>query len=612
MNYRIKSDIFLLLLILLTGFVTGNEVPEHDLFRAQQLLKQGRADKALQIYKNILTENPNHTPTLEAYAGISLGYGYVEQARKAYEHLFSLLPDSIEVNVGLIEALRESGENEKAFNLGQKLVQIHPDELKPHLCIAMLYEKNGDNKNALLHYQKATKISPLSTEATLGNGRILFRMGLYNEAITVFQGFLKRFPGYVPAMEELAKCLWLNGKPETAAALFEQILSLPTPNKKAIHRFLFLIYSEQQKETDAKKHLLLSQQNAEKMLPDSKLFLFSVTFFLLLLLFIFFGKKSWRFPLINSAALFLALGLAEIYFHQRSQNIITTKDDEINIPHFYRPDPHLGFRAIANQRSLSYIVHNGMINSAKVYTTDSNGWRHTPSSTDNADSCLLFFGDSFTFGWGVADHETLPHFVGKISEKPQKIFNIALPAYGPHQMLAFLEKPELFPHSCATVFTFFSTISDHVIRAAGIGDNQKGPRYLLKENNELIRNGNYGEEPQKDSSNIEEAYGQKKAGENELKLYLQIIKKSAGIIKKRFGQELIVIFWDNWYPSDLDEKIIAGFKAENIRFYKISDILPDYDTEKSKYIIPVDLHPNPLAYRKTAGYLCRQIPNMCH
>lgn len=42
-----------------------------------------------------------------------------------------------------------------------------------------------------------------------------------------------------------------------------------------------------------------------------------------------------------------------------------------------------------------------------------NGYRVTPDSNPDADCTIAFIGDSFTFGWGVDDHETYPNVLAQ-------------------------------------------------------------------------------------------------------------------------------------------------------------------------------------------------------
>ena len=65
--------------------------------------------------------------------------------------------------------------------------------------------------------------------------------------------------------------------------------------------------------------------------------------------------------------------------------------------------------------------------------TNSLGMR-CPEPNSNPDLCLLFLGDSSTFGWGVEQNKTYPYLVLDIIKKkyPQKsinIINTAVPGY---------------------------------------------------------------------------------------------------------------------------------------------------------------------------------------
>ena len=47
----------------------------------------------------------------------------------------------------------------------------------------------------------------------------------------------------------------------------------------------------------------------------------------------------------------------------------------------------------------------------------------------------IFLGDSFTFGWGLPDHATLPHYFQTLSPKDKVVLNYGNNAFGPRHML---------------------------------------------------------------------------------------------------------------------------------------------------------------------------------
>ncbi|MDQ6701605.1 MAG: SGNH/GDSL hydrolase family protein, partial [Pseudomonadota bacterium] len=122
------------------------------------------------------------------------------------------------------------------------------------------------------------------------------------------------------------------------------------------------------------------------------------------------------------------------------------------------------------------------------YTIDSNLLRETRSAETGP--TIVFFGDSFTFGVGLNDAETLPQVFADLRGRKQRVLNLAFGAYGPQQFLAELQtgrfdgvigaQPRLF---------IFMTAAWHAERAACKPFwAVDGPRYAL-ENGQVVLKG---------------------------------------------------------------------------------------------------------------------------
>lgn len=71
------------------------------------------------------------------------------------------------------------------------------------------------------------------------------------------------------------------------------------------------------------------------------------------------------------------------------------------------------------------------------YTFDSNLLRHTVSAETGP--TVVFFGDSFTFGDGIHNDETLPQDFADLTGRKLRVLNLALTGYSPQQFLREME-----------------------------------------------------------------------------------------------------------------------------------------------------------------------------
>ncbi len=75
------------------------------------------------------------------------------------------------------------------------------------------------------------------------------------------------------------------------------------------------------------------------------------------------------------------------------------------------------------------------------YTFDSDLLRHTVSA--DSGPAIVFFGDSFTFGDGVKNEETLPQDFADLTDRKLRVLNLALTGYSPQQFLREMETEPL-------------------------------------------------------------------------------------------------------------------------------------------------------------------------
>ena len=125
-----------------------------------------------------------------------------------------------------------------------------------------------------------------------------------------------------------------------------------------------------------------------------------------------------------------------------------------------------------------------------TYTIGPDGLRiSSPAERGDGRSteCVLFFGDSFTFGQGLADHEALPFRVHEESAQRYRTYNFGLNGYGAHQMLSALQHGLVrdvvqCDRDAGDRTSSIRAITDHVGRSAGrVWWETRGPRYVLTE-----------------------------------------------------------------------------------------------------------------------------------
>ena len=331
--------------------------------------------------------------------------------------------------------------------------------------------------------------------------------------------------------------------------------------------------------------------------------------------------------LVNFAAVFLAIGLFEAFLAWQEAKGDGTRLEGSVTGEFSRPDDLLGYVPKENQSATARKWYHDSLVYDVVYTIGSNGLRIAPPTRPGASSgCLLFFGDSITFGEGVNDHESFPYQVGIKTSGEYAIHNFAFSGYGPHQMLANLQSGRVASVAhCTPSQLIYLVIPEHTERVAGLAVWDKhGPRFKLDTDGAVHREGNFDDPvrlfgPWTEPRWLQEKFDRfltwqkffgrgRKGGPRELALLIAIIRQSARTAKARYpGSKFDVVLWDG-SDNERVRAIEAELTASDIPVHRITAAIPDFRANWRQYVLSEhDLHPNPRQHEKLAEYVALHI-----
>lgn len=335
----------------------------------------------------------------------------------------------------------------------------------------------------------------------------------------------------------------------------------------------------------------------------------------------------------------LCVGIGEIYGFLKVSSNQTTKDIQTEFPKTYWTDNNItGYGVLPNVsgKSISRNKRTGEIIYDVTYSTNENGWRKIPSSNANSKKCFLFFGDSFTYGEGLNDDETLPFFFGK-EMKDYQIFNFGIHGYGPHQALALILSGEvervLSDKKCESINTLYESLNDHIQRANGLAwweqDYKNIPKFKIINNQVVWINANKN---LKEKINLIHELSLTKHGRKSYllkmldtqtykfkqeynELYFAILNTMENELKARLNADFTLFLWDaSNLSKDLERRefkaILEWLESGQMQYILMSQVADDYKDNRLKYgIHKDDLHPNALANEKIAEFLAIKIKN---
>lgn len=352
--------------------------------------------------------------------------------------------------------------------------------------------------------------------------------------------------------------------------------------------------------------------------------LFYVIAILLIILFKLTNNQKIKVLFVNLIFLFLFLSVLEVVcYFLNCEHFESTEYTKFTPNHFYKQNDLLGYlpdREIQVQAT-DYLKKSILYSS--TYTINNDYMRITQSSNKKADKCVLFFGCSYTFGLGLNDNETLPYYFGKKGK--YRVYNFGFIGYGPHQMLATLERRNIkqMLHGCMETVVVYTGITDHFRRIAGEKFWEKNdPKYVLSHAG-VEYQGHFQDKPSIFRKLIKKSqiyfylsnklyYFKEKrqmpggvARNNDL--FIGILNKSRDIAMQKYNiKRFIVLFW---FPENGKKIIQDDFNTNKYEYYSVNDVLNLQYIGDSRYFLPDKTHPNKFANEKLAEFLNKILTN---
>ncbi len=186
---KMKKVLSMLAVAILVAACGGNEAAMFG--KAQHLTDLGQYDKAIQVYSQIIKNNPDNDV---AYAKRGLLYERLQSkdaaqnkknkasAQRDYERSINLNYNRPEVYNNLAALYIDQGYyGEAVLNLNEALI-LQPDYFVAYVNRAIAEGKQGKFREALLDYSRAESLNPASGLVYLNRGLTQFAAGYYASA----------------------------------------------------------------------------------------------------------------------------------------------------------------------------------------------------------------------------------------------------------------------------------------------------------------------------------------------------------------------------------------------------------------------------------------------
>lgn len=319
-------------------------------------------------------------------------------------------------------------------------------------------------------------------------------------------------------------------------------------------------------------------------------------------------RKSWGLPVVVNLGAAVVAALAFGAWKQSQTPTIVPSSHS-----WYELVEDVGFVPKANSKLK---MRSGIDGRDVIYTVGPDHFRVLPEAISPADACVLAFGDSFSFGDGVADDETFSAQIVKQSGHRVAVHNLAMSGWGPHQFLAGIQSGR-FQRAvrCSPTDAVFLMIPNLIWRANGVSNSwdTKGPRYRLGVGGRPIRDGALGDP---DPYNWRRWIGLTAVSRGHaMELALAIIVEATNELKRLYpGIRMHFISYRvaSWGDEGLTREDMFGFEYDlqqaGITPLPLEGAIPRYRFAMQDYVVSSsDLHPNARAHHLIAEFILREI-----
>ncbi len=236
--------------------------------QAEFFVANGELEKAIKIYGEIFSKEPNNFKIATRLAELYLWTENVHGAINVYETLLKNGVSDYDVLAKLGQWYLWNGRQKDAIAVYEKLVQMYPDSLNLHRMLAKLYVWNDRARDAIPIYEKIIELEPEDYETMIHlaqqytwNNQQLKAIPLYKKLVNIFpdslsyrwllcqllawndkvddakselKKFLKKFPKHKDALELAVQLFYYSGEWDEAKDYAKRLLEVEPQNQIAM------------------------------------------------------------------------------------------------------------------------------------------------------------------------------------------------------------------------------------------------------------------------------------------------------------------------------------------------------------------------------------------
>jgi tetratricopeptide (TPR) repeat protein len=193
----------------------------------------GRLQAAEQIYRQILTIEPNHFDAWHLLGVASAHLGRRQAGIECIRRSLTLKPDFADAHSNLGTLLLEQAKADEAVGCYRRALELKPDHAEAHNNLGNAFRDLGKLDEAVGCYRRALELKPDYAGGHNNLGNAFRDLGKLDEAVGCYRRALELMPELAGAHNNLGNALRDQGKLDEAVGCYRQALDLRSDYSQA-------------------------------------------------------------------------------------------------------------------------------------------------------------------------------------------------------------------------------------------------------------------------------------------------------------------------------------------------------------------------------------------
>ena len=210
--------------------------PTQDaLARAGERRNAGQLKEAEEIYRDILTRDPDNADVFQLLGVLAMEQGQFGDAAVLLRRTVTLAPNMVVAWIDLGKALGEREDFDEAIDAIQQAIQLEPQVSLPYGMIGNFRARMGQYGEAIDAYNSGLEIHADNAACLAGLGNVLKIIGQHDDAVQAYRNLIRIHPEFAEAYWSLANLKNVRFESTEIQAMHEHVSNEKLSEETRIH-----------------------------------------------------------------------------------------------------------------------------------------------------------------------------------------------------------------------------------------------------------------------------------------------------------------------------------------------------------------------------------------